>query len=413
MHRILLDVTRLNTRKNASTPSGIDRVDLRYVEHFPARSTEYVLSWLGCLFLVRKPPFERLVRGLKQKWSRGESCHRLPSLLALVQSNPFEFARVTARNLLPSHWGLKQHYSAGFLRFMRETSEPWLYVNTSHAQIRSLDALAGLRDHADIRSLYYVHDLIPITHREYVRPAGAQHHNMRLEQIRQVGANVICNSEYTQQTLNEWIEQQGGRPTSLNSTVIPIGVEPDLMEKKSSPTQRPLNERYFLMLGTIEPRKNHLLALNVWRRMVEEKRPDIPKLVIIGKRGWENENIIDMLERCDAIQPYVIEKHNVSDDDLALWLEHCAAMIYPSFVEGWGMPVAEALAMSVPVICSDIPPFQEAGQGLASYIDPLDGTALMDLVLSESIDRPKGYLAPTWERHFEQLEALINSTMSA
>ncbi|MFD2497976.1 hypothetical protein ACFSTI_02685 [Rhizorhabdus histidinilytica] len=68
------------------------------------------------------------------------------------------------------------------------------------------------------------------------------------------------------------------------------------------------------MLSTIEPRKNHLLLLHVWRRMAETLGPErTPHLAIVGRRGWENENVLDMLERCEAIRGHVHELAGLSD----------------------------------------------------------------------------------------------------
>ena len=107
------------------------------------------------------------------------------------------------------------------------------------------------------------------------------------------------------------------------------------------------------MLGTIEPRKNHWFMLHVWRRIVEESGGNAPKLVVIGRRGWECENVVDMLERCESLKDAVVEQSNCSDHDLQVWLQHARALLFPSFVEGYGMPLVEALTMQVPVIASD------------------------------------------------------------
>ncbi len=404
MQKFLLDVTRLNTRKRASTPSGIDRVDLRYVEHFNRDHTDYVIAWLGCLFLADKAKVAELAEGLRGKWSHSGEPGRLPLLLSLIQGHALELAWVTLRNIWPTRWGIGQRFSRSFKRWMRDQQEPVLYLNTSHVQLRSIPALKSLKAQGNIYFLFFIHDLIPITHREYVRPGGAENHAKRLELLQQVGAGVIANSRYTKRELLKWMAGQGYDFPAQRVEVIPIGVEPEFLSP--GVYERPSAEPYFLMLGTIEPRKNHLLVLNAWRRMVEEGWEGIPRLVIIGKRGWENENIVDMLERCDAIHPYIEERQNLSDDELLAYLQHCEALIYPSFVEGWGMPVAEALALGVPVICSDIDVFKEVGQGVPTYIDPLNGVELLQCLREFSPVRCE-YSPPSWEDHFTAVDQLL------
>jgi len=127
-------------------------------------------------------------------------------------------------------------------------------------------------------------------------------------------------------------------------------------------------------VGTIEPRKNHLLLLNLWRHMAETLPPDsIPRLIIVGRRGWENEQVVDMLERCVALRGHVEEWNGCSDRQMNALLRGARALLLPSFAEGYGMPVAEALAAGIPVLCSELPALREAGGEAPDYLDPLDG----------------------------------------
>ncbi|MGV6859787.1 MAG: glycosyltransferase family 4 protein [bacterium] len=404
MQKFLLDITRLNTRKRASTPSGIDRVDLRYVEHFNREHTDYAVAWLGCLFLADKANVTRLTQSLRSRWGNKHEPRKLPLLLSLVDGNGLELVWVTLRNILPARWGLGQRYSRSFKRWIKQLDEPVLYINTSHVQLRSIPALRTLKAERYLYFMFFIHDLIPITHREYVRPGGAANHEKRLALLSELKAGVIANSHYTKRELFAWMERHELPFLAQSIEVISIGVEPEFLEPAVSP--RPEERPYFLMLGTIEPRKNHLLVLNVWRRMVEEQWEDIPQLVIVGKRGWENENIIDMLERCEALEPYVQERQHLTDAELLAYLQHCDALIYPSFVEGWGMPVAEALTLETPVICSNIDVFQEVGQGQPTYIDPLNGIELLECLKGFSPRKPD-YSPPTWEAHFEAVDRLL------
>jgi glycosyltransferase involved in cell wall biosynthesis len=92
-------------------------------------------------------------------------------------------------------------------------------------------------------------------------------------------------------------------------------------------------------------------------------------------------------------------------------------MLFPSFVEGWGMPMVEALSMGVPVIGSDIPPFQEAGQGVPTLLPPLDGKGWGETILDFARDhsparkaqeeRLAHYRPPTWDQHFRKVAALV------
>jgi glycosyltransferase involved in cell wall biosynthesis len=176
---------------------------------------------------------------------------------------------------------------------------------------------------------------------------------------------------------------------------------------------------YFICVGTIEPRKNHLLLLHLWRQMAEKRGPDaVPKLVLVGRRGWENEQVIDLLERCPALKDVVEEHSGLPDAQVQAMIAGARALLLPSFAEGYGMPVTEALALRVPVVCSDLPALREAGGGAPLFLDPLDGPAwqraIDDLTGPESAERTaqmrrlEGWHAPTWPEHIAIVLALLH-----
>ncbi|RYD19527.1 MAG: glycosyltransferase family 1 protein, partial [Lysobacteraceae bacterium] len=176
---------------------------------------------------------------------------------------------------------------------------------------------------------------------------------------------------------------------------------------------------YFLCVGTIEPRKNHLLLLNLWRTFAETlPQAEIPRLIIVGRRGWENEQVIDMLERCPSLRGHVEERNGCSDQHLDTLLRGARALVLPSFAEGYGLPVAEALAVGTPVICSDLPALREAGGAAPDFLDPLDGPAWRRAILDHfqtgpihmaQRDRIPAYRAPTWAQHVEIVIAAIDA----
>ncbi|MEQ1518472.1 MAG: glycosyltransferase family 1 protein, partial [Usitatibacteraceae bacterium] len=185
-----------------------------------------------------------------------------------------------------------------------------------------------------------------------------------------------------------------------------------------APGARKIKEPYFVVLSTIEPRKNHLMLLHLWRRMREELGANTPRLVVIGQRGWECENVVDLLERSEVLRGYVVELSRCDDYDLATYLHHAQALLFPSFVEGYGLPLIEALAAGVPVVASDLPVFREFAADIPEYADPLDPQRWLRLikaygesssVLREAqLERIRTFSLPTWEQHFELLESLLS-----
>src|SRR4029079_9804715 len=135
----------------------------------------------------------------------------------------------------------------------------------------------------------------------------------------------------------------------------------------------PFDRPYFVYLSTIEARKNHLLLLNLWRRLGGEFGDRAPRLVLVGQRGWETENVIDMLDRCPALRGLVIEHNALPDAAMVPLLKGARAMLLPSFAEGFGFPVVEALQLGIPALCSDIAALRETGGAVPEFLDPLDG----------------------------------------
>jgi glycosyltransferase involved in cell wall biosynthesis len=175
----------------------------------------------------------------------------------------------------------------------------------------------------------------------------------------------------------------------------------------------------FVMLGTIEGRKNHLLLLQLWTRLVARLGRDTPRLLIIGQRGWECEQVVDLLERSDVLRDSVVEVGRCSDDELVAHLRSARALLFPTLVEGYGLPLIEALAAGTPVIASDIPVFHEVGQGVPDFIDPLDGPAWLRAILdyaepdsaarAAQVERLGGYRAPGWDDHFASVSAWVET----
>lgn len=131
-------------------------------------------------------------------------------------------------------------------------------------------------------------------------------------------------------------------------------------------------ERYFLMVGTIEPRKNHVNALKALEASGVGKQ--VP-LVIAGRLGWGFEPAMKMIEAMSA-KGLVIGPTYIPDADLPSLVAGATAMIYPSWSEGFGLPVAEALAAGIPVVTGHTAALREVGGNHALYADPADVEAI-------------------------------------
>lgn len=229
--------------------------------------------------------------------------------------------------------------------------------------------------------------------------------------IAKYASAVIANSHATASALARHWQARGARMPRIE--VLPLAASAPAVAAPATKTAEP----YFLCLGTIEPRKNHLLLLHLWRRMAEAAGGGpVPKLVLIGRRGWENQSVFHLLDRCATLRPHVLELGRLPDRAVAGWLAGARALLMPSFAEGFGLPVAEALAAGTPVLASDLPAHREAGGDLACYLDPLDGPDWHRAILAHLDPEPAerrarraraaGARLPRWETHVARALAL-------
>lgn len=386
MRESLIDVTRLVDRTmQGRLPTGVDRVSLEYVRHFDERATA----------LVR-------FAGQWIELSESDSKRVFAALLAPAA----DFSSLVRRAVVKAFAG-----SMG-----RQFTDARFFFNTGHNGLEK-PGYAQFLLRSALKPLYFVHDLIPVSHPEYCRPGETGRHEVRMDTMLRTGYGVIANSAATLTEFSAYAKTKNvGMPPTTVALLAPAQLP--------VPATRPaMDAPYFVMLGTIEPRKNHWLMLQLWRQLVERLGAAAPRLVIIGQRGWLCENVVDMLERCEVLKGFVFEKTGCSDTELAAWLGHSQALLFPTFAEGYGMPLAEALAMGVPVIASDLPAFREIAGDIPEYVDPLDGRRWAELVVeyaqpqsqmrSSQCQKMAGFALPTWEAHFQQVEALMEQLRAA
>ena len=301
----------------------------------------------------------------------------------------------------------------------QNTTKQYLYIYTAYNRGFPFEALERIEAITRLEYCVFIHDLIIIYYSEYFLPVNQQEQITWLKRLLTLKPHLIANSIETKMYIERFAIEHNREPRDI--TTAYIGVEPCFMGKPQiTPTTDKNN--YFVVIATIEPRKNHLLLLNLWRDMAQQKILDpLPELYLIGKRGWENENVVDMVERCKPIHGLVHEETNLNDSELMSLFKGARALLYPTFAEGWGMPVVESLTLGIPVICSDIPELKESGQNIPDYIHPIDGKKWMDTIINycqpdsemrkAQIQRIQDFAPPTWEEHFKLVSERLFTTI--
>lgn len=371
----LLDITRLVWRQWAGRrPTGIDRVCLAYLTHFADRAQAVVQH-----------------RHLRRIF--GPTVSR--QLFQLLEERPKNFRSRLVRAL------------AGQLLARGDHGRGRPYFNIGHTGLDDPMLRRWLLT-ADVRPIYLVHDLIPLSHPEFCREGERKRHNQRMRTVLETASGLIGNSQATLDALAKFgLAERMPRPPQLaawlGSTSFDKPLRPILPDR---PT--------FVVLGTIEARKNHLLLLNIWSRLITRFGASAPRLLIIGQRGWEAEEVNNMLDGDETLRGHVVEISGCSDFELAGHLSTARALLFPSLAEGYGLPLIEALDLGVPVIASDLPVLHEIGQEIPMFLSPVDElgweAAILDFVDATSparavqLDRISTFRPPSWADHFAAVE---------
>lgn len=244
-----------------------------------------------------------------------------------------------------------------------------------------------------------IYDLIPHTAPQYFTQGLVSAFNQFLESTPKYVSSFTCISDWTAADLRKFVRQVPGYTPTIRTVPLAheftgfirnqTGIQPTDVSIAEVVGRRP----YVLCVGTVEIRKNGMALLLAWQRLIVELGERTPQLVFGGKYGWKIDEFKDLLKRDAKLARHVTVIASPSDRDLAYLYEHCAFNIYPSFYEGWGLPVGEAAwfgrfsvassATSLPEVCGD----------LVDYVDPNDTHEIADkvkhLVLNPEIVKQK------------------------
>lgn len=407
---VLLDVTRSLSRLSLPRPTGIDRVEAAY------------LDWA-----VTRPGGAWLVAGVggRQWLVPPEKAQALARYLARLGTERRAFGPLDlAGRLAPWRCPLTRRAEAA-VRTLAATGAPdgsralvdrlgaclpagASAINVGHVNLTPAgqEALAAAR----LRCIVMIHDLIPLDHPEFSRPAPATRFRTRLDAA--LGAEtLLCNSQATADALAAAEPRVAARCLAL-----PLGVT-----TTATVAPGPEGVPRFTVLGTIEGRKNHALLLSLWRRL--SAMPDPPHLHVVGRRGWAAASVFETLDRAPFMGRTVFEHADLDDAAVARLIAGSRALLFPSFAEGFGLPLAEALAMGVPAIAADLPALREVGGLVPDYLDPLDGLGWLDAITdyassastrrAAQIERLAHWRAPRWAAHFARLESVLAEPVAA
>ena len=380
---LLIDVSRLLWRQwSGVRPTGIDRVCQAYLRHYALRARAVVQH--------------RLIRRVLSTGASGKVFDALLSGDTGSLPSPASVLRIAA--------------SHGLVRAQRR---PQLYLNVGHTGLDQPGLARWLRQQR-LQPIYLVHDIIPITHPQLCREGEAERHAARLHTLLSTARGVIANSTATAQELLSYARK--------NALPLP----PVCVAWLGTPQWPPAmatdaTEPYFVAIGTIEARKNIGLLLDVWTEL-RRRGGHVPTLHLVGRRGWRCEATLERLDRDEHLRTHVVEHSDMADADLATLLTNARALLFASLVEGYGLPLYEALSLGTPAIVSDLPVFREVAGALPEYLPPLDidawATAVTDYLPAAAprreaqLARLEGFVSPGWSDHFSRVDSWLEELVA-
>lgn len=163
----------------------------------------------------------------------------------------------------------------------------------------------------------------------------------------------------------------------------------------------------YLSVSTIEPRKNHSYILDsfskLWTNNINAK------CVFIGKIGWDVQELITKIKSHEEYNKRLFLLTEVDDDELVYAYKNSKALIFASYIEGFGLPIIESLHYSLPVIISDIKIHREIAKDKATYFNLSDSNSLFSIIKSKKIKRVSNF---TWQSWSDSTKELIIKSRS-
>jgi glycosyltransferase involved in cell wall biosynthesis len=384
---IVFDLLRLFLGPTTPTPRGIDRVDLAYARYLFS-------SWPGdCVGVLPTPvgmklyDRRRVLQGLDMLevlWREGSP--RPDTALANVER------RIRGKAGAPSdprHPMIRRLRSVPRLaRLLLATGLPnggsavaaapdeAIYLNVGQLGWAVPWLVSWMRHRPDVRPVFMLHDAIPVERPDLVTPIGCTAHRRMLSTAARHAAGLIFTTQAATASILQVLESHGQpvpRTISLHLPVAPSFLASPEPEPEPGPDPGPAlaDHAYFVVVGAIEQRKNLLMLLNVWSRLRRLRSARTPRLVIAGSPGRGGRPILRQLQISGAADDVIVAS-GLPSPALRRLVANARAVLMPSWAEGFGLPIIEALAVGTPVLASDLASHREVGGELAVYLDPDD-----------------------------------------
>ncbi len=390
------DITRLFLGPLSAMPRGIDRVDIAVARHLFSPGTCYdAVGILPTPWGIRAFSADRVRRGLhklEDLWAEKITAEDDPVWTNLRQrmlaSGSTEASPSLAKGRshlslgqkLARIWQVLNETGVGFGRPVRSLPHGTPYLNVGQIGLAAPAFFHWLSDRPDIAAIFMLHDVIPIQHPHMVANASVRDHARMVKTAARFADALVVTTKDAAASISDELRQHSDRDFPTLARWLPLS---NGFTYGTVAHQDLIGHDYFVVCGTVEPRKNHALLIDVWQKLIERDGNSAPHLVMVGTPGWSAEKLFTTLSGRPLLRSHVHHASGVSTPALAQIIAGSRALLAPSFAEGFNLPLLEARALDVPVIASDIAVHRERaddGTCLVGTSDTMGWLAAIDAV---------------------------------
>ena len=273
--------------------------------------------------------------------------------------------------------------------------------------------LSVLRDKKELKIYQVIYDLIPVYQPQAFNAELFKVYSRNMFEIVTNSDGLFAISESSMRDTKRFCRDMGVACPPID--VIRLGDDIPVSKHPVRPLGLPHNEKFLLCVGTIEARKNHTILYYAWKEGLR-RGVDMPHLVIVGRQGWYTGDIIHTINTDPDTRDRFHFMQNTNDDELVWLYQNALFTVYPSYYEGWGLPVAESAAMGKLCITSDQSSMPEIAGPLMDYFSPFNTDDLTKKIIYYMDELPRaakereikqGYIIKNWDECFEQVNRFI------
>ena len=387
--RLLFDVTGLlHWYAFFPNPSGIQRVTEKLLSSTAVQRNErveFVTRSLGGDELYRVDG--GTLRDLQDPLRRRAATARLRALftttmrharrggptsdMAIVHVPYFLLGRARLAPLVEAWFGRRLPTALPPLEVVQDPGSQDTFFNPGDLwwQKHYAPFVLGLKARTGVKIVQMIHDLFFIERPDWASPTFVRTFTSTFGGAAPGVDRWLTNSIFVKEQLGVYLESHSlpSRPVE----VLPMGWDSFAVSKGENRSST-VGQPFILFVGTVEPRKNLAMLLDVMEDLRRDLGERVPELVVVGGYGWNSKGLAARLWRI----PRTRWLTRVRDADLSALYRTALFTVSPSHSEGWGLPVQESIAHGVPCIASTGGALRESGRGLAVHFDPSDPASL-------------------------------------